>query len=443
MNEKLIVKLFIKLKFNIAISVDCNFTFIMSAAVDCKLYHIACARVKEYMKKFDFLRLLQKYDENKVVDMMSKYLKVLPENQQKFKLNAVRTFSTLTYFAWKGRKEYRDKHCPQSLPGYEHQIELLHGLYDKSRLVVKKLHSNSKVPTEDCKVGLITDAKFNIDVEEFEDVPDTKDDDVEIEEDIKRPIPTSVDDDDDDDDDEYINTMVRAACKESLCYLLMEHQILVSLSDDVRLMRCSESKKPNYSMSKRNKIVSLWFESVIKKVFTDNRRRRLLAKQFKFSNSVIILSTDVNFTYDDLCHIYTKIGEYRYQSTLALKVSHINVSFSDKKCLRRAFSVSKHSFVNFLCEDIQTECNRLRYIPKTLKDIYPQKSEKTIQMIMRLFNFDNESVERYLRGENIMVQISNDNDLDMLILYSEFKKSMPLSLQRLFEQLKVFITFTL
>jgi hypothetical protein len=405
----------------------------MSLVTDCKEYHIACSRVKEYMRKFDFLHILRQYDITRVVGTISQYLKSLPENQQKFKLNVIRTFSTLTYFAWKGRKEYRDKYSLQPLPGYEHQIELMRSLYEKSRLVVRKHHDDS-TSVEDCKIQPI------VDIEEFEDI---NTEDIDIEDiDIKDAHSNSDSKTTDEDNDQYLKKMIYVSCKESLCYTIMEHQIMASLNDDIQYVLISADTKGS-TLDKKKKLVYLWIQSMFTKIFKDTRRRKLLNKQFTCTNLLIASSTDVHFTYDDFAHIYTQIKEYRYQSTVTLEFPHIDTTFSDIECIARACTVAKRGFMCFISSDIETRYNKIGRKPKNLKEVYPKASNSTLHMILQLFNFDAATMTKYLNGQPVKVQSGSKIDnISLFRLASDFGDAVPLWLRKLFDQIMAFVEST-
>jgi hypothetical protein len=422
----------------------------MAVATDCKEYHTACSRVKEYMSRFNFLNIFRYYNKTKIVDTVSKYLEQLPENQQRFKLNAIRTFSTLTYFAWKGRKEYRDKYNLEHLPGYEYQINFMYELYDKSRVVVKKLYTDLTLKNEDTKVEHITQVEIDDEFEhitqaeiddEFEGITIPNDTDVQFDDDI---IERKVFEDSD--EDEYLKQIVRASSKESLCYILIENHVTASLNEDMFNVINNIRRKSKCCEGQIYNLACAWFKTILNKVFTDNRRRRLLFKQYKYSNGIVESSNEVNFTYDEFLYIYNKIKDNRYPSPIVFNdyVSLFNTTCTttvstDKECIGAAYITFKTNFTRLICNDIREKKYKLGYNPKTLKEMYPQKSDNTIQILMRVLNFDDHIFKEYLEGKTITVEFKNSTPKDFDTLYLQFKDLVPISIQKLYSQILSFI----
>ena len=111
-------------------------------------------KVKEYLENFTFLGTLASLDVDQVIPFLKKVLESLNQEVQKSNLQILKTFKYLTWAAWKGRQEYKEKYVKEGDTGHECQISLLAELYRKSHLSLKSFSYNTtshKMSTEEIK----------------------------------------------------------------------------------------------------------------------------------------------------------------------------------------------------------------------------------------------------------------------------------------------------
>jgi hypothetical protein len=292
----------------------------MSASTDCKEYHASCAKVKEYITKYNFLSYFRMFDFASIVGVISNYIKELPQVQKDFKLQIVKEFSILTYHAWVGRREYRDKYRLLPLPGYEYQIQLMSELYQKSKMCYKQLttitaSSDAILPSSNTeKNGMEMETQFNIDDIELDDTEtQLEDEKTEINVDmepivLKSYTPIQIC------EDKLLKQARDLAMLEALMYSSIQIQTMNILRMDICSIETKfldENRRPKGDLKKRDELSRLWINSLLKKIYKSDKKWRQLVSQL-ISTIETLDPNKIYFNYEELRYIHGKVVELCY-----------------------------------------------------------------------------------------------------------------------------------
>jgi hypothetical protein len=398
---------------------------------DCRNYHLSCSRLRDYMTSYPHLDIIKQNDTTTAVEIMSEYLQKECETKLRVKVRQVATFSTLAYFAWKGRKEYRDKYNLETKPGYEYQIQLLHSLYVKGKRCYLKLKQRFNNLTSSVDKVLSMQG-FNVlcdnDTREdlkYEDIVDDEDgDDEKTIETIS--VTSTVDD-----------TMTEVEYGLSLQLLLykgMHMQIMLMLELDVKHItkKCHDDGKPELS----SKLMAIGIQSLCNKIYDSEKDRIALFGHILYCKAPkeskhIPYAKYHDYTYDELCYIYSRVVMYNYAqnhtgSSITLYSAPIKYDSDMKSVLKWILDVVKHNFFQELMSYIEDN-----YGPSTstLKKLFPKCTAAQIKMLKIRWQIDDSKLSTMFGHTTITRGFeveSSSEDIKIYAAYSQYVSS-PLS----------------